>query len=202
MGRLKNQQLTPPKRPHHGQARVYHPIERKYIYLGPFGSTVADQKFRQLAAEYVRNPFAVVKRDDDLVMSHLLSGYLDHLKATHATPSVLDIAQRVSKSLSGMYGHEHVDRFGPSQFTAWAATLMKPDPEFDRPRSLGRSSIIRFAKVVIRAFHWAVSVDLIKTNNTRLADLERTNPLLNCAGARKSIKRKGNNILDTVNVRG
>lgn len=190
MGRLKNQQLSPPKRPHHGQARVYHPAEKRYIYLGPFGSAVADQKFRQLAAEYVRNPFAAVKRDSDLVMSHLLIGYLDHLKATDASPNVIDIAQRASKSLSGMYGHESVDRFGPSQLAAWCATLAKPDPEFGRPRALGKSTIMRFAKVVIRAYHWAVSVDLVKTNETRLADLERTNPLLHCPTAKASVKRK------------
>ncbi|MFO0937881.1 MAG: tyrosine-type recombinase/integrase [Gemmataceae bacterium] len=162
---------------------------KNWVYLGPWGSVEADAKFRKLAAEYLSNPYSLVRRSDELTISTLLHSYLQHLEKNESSLNTRDLANRACLSLIAYYGTESALAFGPSQFATWAQSLMEPDKKNGRPRSLCQQTIKQYTRAIIRAFCWGVTADLIKTNESRLPDLERMNPLYLCQNARKPQKR-------------
>lgn len=193
MGRRTNIQLTPPKTPQKGRARVWHPTKGQWIDLGPWGSAEADMKFRRIAAEYVENPFAGYVEAKAVMLGELLTGYLEHLDTSGASRNVVNLSSLSAESLSQLYGDLPVSEFGPVQLTTWCASLLhrpidrgriKPLPPGQTAKAgLSRSTILQYARIVKAAFGWGIANDVIRTGETRLLDLERTDPLSHCRTA-------------------
>lgn len=171
--RPRNVQLTPPKRPHKGYARVWHPGKGNWVTLGKWGSAAADEAFKRLAAEYVLNPGAGYQSPKKYTVSAMVSGYLESLHANpKSSDSKLSQAGLASESVLSIYGEIPVSEFGPVQLRTWAATLVS-----QAGLDLSGTTARKYVREIIMAFRWAIGVDAVRSAECRIDDLERTDPL-------------------------
>ncbi len=136
-----------------GQAVVR--LGHRDVYLGPFGSAEAEQKYRRLVAEWLARGGGEVPAV--VLVQHVIDGYWQHAeiyyrKNGRATSelSVLKIAMR---HLAELYADLPAVEFGPLKLKACREEMIRS--------GLARTTINGLVARIRQAFRWSVENELV-----------------------------------------
>ncbi|MEX2174602.1 MAG: site-specific integrase [Pirellulaceae bacterium] len=143
-----------------GQAVVT--LSGQDFYCGAWGTKVALAEYDRLVAEWLargrRATTADVDREGDLTLVELAARYKTFAKGYYRkngkVTSEVDAFLSVAKVLTGMYGRESANDFGPLKLQAVQQAMIR----------LGwtRRNINKQQQRIVRMFGWAVSQELVK----------------------------------------
>ncbi|MGE3172484.1 MAG: tyrosine-type recombinase/integrase [Planctomycetota bacterium] len=136
-----------------GQAVVK--LGGRFVYLGPWGSDVAQQRYRRVVAEWkVRGDWS---REQVVRVDHVIAGYWRHAEVYYRKngkpTSELSVLRLAMRFLHGLYGELPAAEFGPLALKACREAMIEKD--------LTRTTINGYVARIKQVFRWAVENELV-----------------------------------------
>ena len=155
-----------PKLCHHkatGQGYVTLPgPQSRVIYVGTYGTELAPEKYEQVIAEWLASGRRMPERKPDLLdtgptINEVMNLYLDwaesnYVKNGSPTGEAANIRLAI-RAVRHIYGHSSARKFGPLNLKAVRERMVQS--------GLCRNECNRRTRIIVRAFRWAVSEELV-----------------------------------------
>lgn len=148
-----------PKLRHHkatGQGFVE--IDRRWVYLGSFGSPETTERYHRLMAEWVANGRRLPAPPEDITVAEVVERFWEHAKTYYRKPdgsptSEVDNYRQALRPLVKLYGPSKAAEFGPLSLIAVQHSMI----------GLGWSRRFINAQVsrIKSAFKWAVAREIV-----------------------------------------
>jgi len=150
---------TPSKVPacihHKGSGQAVVKLGWRFVYLGPYGSEAAAQKYRRVVAEWQAAGGQVAVAV--LTVDHVIAGYWRHAEVYYRKndrpTSELSVVRLAMKPLHELYGSLPASEFGPLKLKACRERMID--------QGLARTTINGFVSRIRQAFRWAVENELV-----------------------------------------
>lgn len=136
-----------------GQAMVK--IEGRCLYLGAYGSEEANQRYRQLAAEFLAS--GGIAQVVVPTVDHVIAGYWKHAEVYYQKngkpTSELAVLRVAMRHLHELFGGLTAAEFGPLRLKACREQMIEA--------GLARTTINGFVSRIRQAFAWAVENEIV-----------------------------------------
>lgn len=136
-----------------GQAVVK--LAGRFIYLGAFGSEVAQQKYRRVVAEWMAR--GQYEPEVAVLVKHAIAGYWRHAEVYYRKngkpTSELSVLKLAMRFLHSLYGDVPAGEFGPLALKACREAMIG--------KGLCRTTINGYVSRIRQVFRWAVGNELV-----------------------------------------
>jgi len=129
----------------------------KRIYHGVWGSPEAEKSYKRFIAALLENPTLPVRlgEDNDVLVSELADGFLEHIKPQMGKTDYLHFKYAVGYLIE-IYGELAVNDFSPKKLKVVRSQMVKAG-------TLCRSMINRYVGKLRRIFVWGVGEEIVQS---------------------------------------